>query len=168
MPSVRRCVSRRPFSRAPFNLPCLATGFLGFHLSALVCQIGRSFRQRSRLDLSIEDITTACGAAWCMLARRLLPKCPLLARRAPCSTPLLGFYKDRPSVDIGFMRPLPDCRLVCVESFRRSHRAQSALVAALRRMLATALARSVLAVSRGFDGFLRMSLCGFVAPRYRP
>jgi len=83
-------------------------------------------------------------------------------------TPLLGLSKDRPSVDMSFSRPLPDCaptlRSLTASVDPRKRRSR----AILRPEAAMPPTRSTLAISRGFGGLLRLEPCRFVAPCSRP
>jgi len=169
LPSTWRCEAAWRLLRALFDLPCLATGTLRFHLSTPVCRTCRSSRRRSCLDLSLEDVTTTRVPVTCGLFSSESPKwsglepaylcrnsshgvvnCSPLRRHSPCAS--------TPGQPHASSRYFPEGK----------HRTESRCVAALRPELARAQTRSALAVPPGFSGFLRASLCRFVAPCSRP
>jgi hypothetical protein len=169
LPSTRRCAGSWPFPRALSDLPRLTTGSLRFHLSTLVCRTCRSSRRRSCLDLSLGDITTWCVPTLIELARADVPKLVVRVRLAPCRISSLGVVQRTP------LRRHPRHASTPGQpqdpSRPRSEESgcsRPCLMAALRHELAKARARSALAVSHGFDGFLRVSRCRFVAPCSRP
>jgi len=89
-------------------------------------------------------------------------------------TPLLGFSKDRPSVDISIEHPLPVTVRACQPRGTRwpggstRPEGQERTRRLLRPGVASLRARSALAVPPGSDGLLCSIPCRFVAPCSRP